>query len=161
MFHVWSTIDPASSPFNFLWVWFYPFLAWCAALEEEAVYRMFGIAIFVKIVRKPMVAAFISSLIWAFGHTQYPIYPVYTRVIELVVIGLVLSVVFLKYGLITAIFAHAVMDAVLMGLSVLSFGGLNAMAGIAHIAMPAIVAYIIVLLHRNFRRPRRESIHPV
>ncbi|WP_068605640.1 CPBP family intramembrane glutamic endopeptidase [Paenibacillus swuensis] len=152
IFHVWNTTDPSSSPYNMIWLWVFPFVAWGAAIEEEAVYRLFGIALFMKIFRNPMIAAVIPSLFWAFGHTQYPIYPTYTRVIELVIIGLVFSYVFLKYGFITALFAHAVMDSLLMGLSILSFGGVNAIAGIAHIAMPAIVAYVIYVLHRRFRK---------
>ena len=47
-----------------------------------------------KIVRNTFVASLITSIIWALGHTLYPIYPVISRPIELVIIGLLFSYIF-------------------------------------------------------------------
>jgi hypothetical protein len=77
---------------------------------------------------------------------------VYSRVIELTVLGLLFSFVFLKYGFITVIFAHAIMDSILMGLSLLSLGSVNFLAGLLHIAMPAMIAYVIYTLHHRFKK---------
>jgi len=97
------------------YAWLLPIVAWLAGISEEAIYRLFGITMLKKIVRNTFVACLITTLIWALGHTLYPIYPISTRPIELTVIGLLFSYIFLRYGFITAMFSHVVFDSILMG----------------------------------------------
>lgn len=155
----WSTTDATQSAYNMLYPILFPLLAWVAGIGEEAVYRLFGIPMLKKIFRSTFVASLISSMIWAFGHSLYPIYPVYSRPIELTIVGLLFSFVFLRYGYITAMFTHVIFNSILMSLSLMLMGGvLNWTAGIVYIALPAIVAYVIYL----FNPPgRTESIPPV
>ncbi|GAA0136589.1 hypothetical protein YSY43_34300 [Paenibacillus sp. YSY-4.3] len=158
-FGTWSTTDASQSAYNMIYPVLFPLLAWVAGIGEEAVYRLFGIPMLKKIFRSTFIASLISSMIWAFGHSLYPIYPVYSRPIELTIIGLLFSFVFLHYGYITAMFTHVIFNSILMSLSLMMMGGtLNWTAGIVYIALPAIVAYVIYL----FNPPgRRGSIPPV
>ncbi|AZK46286.1 CPBP family glutamic-type intramembrane protease [Paenibacillus lentus] len=159
VFGTWSTTDPTQSAYNMLYPVLFPLLAWVAGIGEEAVYRLFGIPMLKKIFRSTFIASLLSSIIWAFGHTLYPIYPVYSRPIELAIIGLMFSFVFLRYGYITAMFTHVIFNSILMSLSLMLMGGaLNWSAGIFYIALPAIVAFVIYL----FNPPgRKRSIPPV
>ncbi|WP_242403816.1 CPBP family glutamic-type intramembrane protease [Paenibacillus pini] len=59
-----------------------------------------------KIVRNTFIACLIPTLIWALGHTLYPIYPVISRPIELTIVGLIFSLIFLRHGYITVMFSH-------------------------------------------------------
>src|SRR5690606_17572507 len=72
-FHVWAVNDPADSVYNYFWPALFPLLAWAAAISEEAVYRLFGIALFKKLTRSTFLAVCIPSVFWALGHTAYPI----------------------------------------------------------------------------------------
>lgn len=155
---VFSTTDDSQSTYNMMYPWLFPILAWMAGISEEAIYRLFGIPMVKKIVRSTVLASVITSLIWALGHTLYPIYPVITRPIELLFLGLLFSFIFLRYGYLTAMFAHVVFDSILMGLSLIFMGTLNyVIVGIVSIVMPAIVAFVIYMIYRK-DKPRKGDI---
>jgi hypothetical protein len=131
----------------------FPLLAWVAAISEEATFRLFGIILFKKLVRSNFLAVLLPSIIWAASHTQYPVYPVYTRLIEVTIIGIIFGYAFLKFGLITAIFAHACMDSILMGLSLFSLNNVGlAMLGGLYISLPAIIGFLFAWLHKRNRQ---------
>ncbi len=149
-FGVFSSTDDSSSPYNMVVPALFPLLAWMAGIGEEGVYRLFGIVMLKKLLRNTFAAAAITSIIWALGHTLYPIYPVYSRPIELLIIGLLFSFVFIRYGFIAAVFAHVMFDTILMSLSLMSLGGWgNITLGIIYIILPAVIAYIIYRYTRN------------
>lgn len=142
--NTWSTTDAAQSPYNMLYPWLFPLMAWFAGISEEAVYRLFGIKMVKKIVRNTFVASLITSLIWALGHTLYPIYPVISRPIELVIIGLLFSYIFLKYGYLAAMFSHVIFNSILMGISLIMLKDTaNLLIGAFYMVLPGIVAYAI------------------
>ncbi|WP_019635926.1 CPBP family intramembrane glutamic endopeptidase [Paenibacillus fonticola] len=159
-FGVWSTTDAAQSPYNMAYPLLLPLLAWVAGIGEEAVYRLFGIPMLKNIFRSTFIACFLSSLIWAFGHSLYPIFPVYSRPIELTLIGLMFSFIFLRYGYITAMFTHVIFNSILMSLSLIFMGGaLNWSAGLFYIALPALVAFVIYLFNPPGRgRPQNRPV---
>ncbi|WP_410514137.1 CPBP family intramembrane metalloprotease [Paenibacillus sp. BR2-3] len=140
----WSTTDATQSPYNMRYAWLLPIVAWLAGLSEEAIYRLFGIRMLKKIVRSTLAASLITTLIWAFGHTLYPIYPISSRPIELTVIGLLFSYIFLRYGFIAVMFSHVVFDSILMGATLIFMKeSVNIGAGIFAIVMPFLVGYVV------------------
>lgn len=146
--HSWSTTDASQSPINMIYPWMLPLLAWVAGISEEAVYRLFGIKMMKKLVKNTFIACLIPTLIWAFGHTLYPIYPVISRPIELIIIGLLFSFIFLRYGFIAAMFSHVVFDSILMGFSLFTLEDpTNITAGVVSMIMPFIVAYVIYIFY--------------
>lgn len=148
--HTWSTTDASQSPYNMLYPWLFPLMAWLAGISEEAVYRLFGIKMVKKIVRNTFVASLITSTIWALGHTLYPIYPVISRPIELIIIGLMFSYIFLRYGYLTSVFAHVVFNSILMGFSLMMMNdAFNLGMGIFYIILPAIVGYVIYKFNKS------------
>jgi hypothetical protein len=155
----WSTTDASQSPYNMKYAWLLPIVAWLAGLSEEAVYRLFGIRMLKKLVKNTFIAALITTLIWALGHTLYPIYPVSSRPIELTVIGLLFSYIFLRYGFIAVMFSHVVFDSILMGATLIFMQDkVNIGAGIVTIILPFIVGYIVY----RFNPPRGpEQADPV
>lgn len=155
----WSTTDASQSPFNMKYAWLLPIVAWLAGLSEEAVYRLFGIRMLKKLVKNTFIASLITTLIWAFGHTLYPIYPVSSRPIELTVIGLLFSYIFLRYGFIAVMFSHVVFDSILMGATLIFMQDkVNLGAGIVTIILPFVVAYIVY----RFNPPRKpDPLEPV
>lgn len=161
IFQSFAINDPSQSEFNMLWPGIFPTMAWMAGISEEIIFRLFGIIFFKRLTGNNFIAILLSSVIWALGHTSYSIYPSYTRLFEVAVLGIIFGYVFLKYGLITAIFAHVAMDSLLMGLSLIfSFGTSQyAALGLFYILLPAIVGYLILRLHRKFWR--HPSIQPL
>ncbi|MEK3901158.1 MULTISPECIES: CPBP family intramembrane glutamic endopeptidase [unclassified Paenibacillus] len=156
----WSTTDASQSPYNMKYAWLLPIVAWLAGLSEEAVYRLFGIQMLKKLVKNTLIASLITTLIWALGHTLYPIYPVISRPIELTVIGLLFSYIFIRYGFIAAMFSHVVFDSILMGATLIFMKDtVNIGAGIVTIILPFIVGYLVY----RFNPPRKpdpaEPVH--
>lgn len=146
--NLWSTTDATQSPYNMLYPSLFPLMAWFAGISEEAIYRLFGIKMVKKIVRSTFVASLITSLIWALGHTLYPIYPVISRPIELVIIGLLFSYIFLKHGYMAAMFSHVIFNSILMGISLIMLKDVTSMlTGIFYMILPAVVAYVIYRLN--------------
>lgn len=156
-FGMWSTNDPMFSTENLLIPAFFPLLAWAAAISEEAIYRLFGIIFFKRIVRNTFVAVLLSSMIWAIGHTSYPIYPAYTRFVEVTVLGLLFGWIYLRYGFITAVFAHATVNSLLMAFSLFALGLEHVLPGLFYIALPAIVGVLTYWAHTSFGPGRRHQ----
>lgn len=142
-FHIWWIPDPTLSTDNMLWPLAMPLTAWTAAISEEIVYRLFAYTLFKKLLRSSWVAALLSSMIWALGHTAYPVYPVYTRFVEVTIIGLIFTVIFTRFGFAAAVLTHAVVDSILMGLHVASVGIGGVLAMIIYIALPALIGYYL------------------
>ena len=156
-----QAVDATQSPLNSTMLWFYPLLAWMAAISEEAVYRYFGVGIFRRWFKNTYVAAIIPSLVWAFGHTLYPLYPVSTRIIELVIIGVLLTWVMVKFGLLTVIFTHAIFNTIAMSLSLFSYGEtFDIVMGVLYIVMPIVIAYIIKVIHARYIKNKPEPPAP-
>lgn len=155
--------DPSQSIYNMKWPWLFPTLAWVAAIMEEAVYRLFGGAIFKRLLRFNFLALLVPGIIWALGHTGYSIYPSYTRLIEVTVLAFIFGYTFLKYGLITAIFAHAILDSLLMSIALMMGEPTpsNIALGLVYIFLPALIGYVIRYLHPRFGGPRRNRPEPL
>lgn len=154
-FDVWAVNDPSDSVLNMVYPAFFPLMAWAAAISEESVYRLFGIPFFMKLVRSRFIAVLIPSMIWALSHTQYPIYPVYTRFVEVTVIGLIFGYAFLKYGFMTVLFAHASMDSILMGFSLMDLGDwTHSLMGGFYIIFPGLAGWLIAWFHGKTKRRR-------
>ncbi|NBI28854.1 CPBP family intramembrane glutamic endopeptidase [Chengkuizengella marina] len=152
-FDVWSVSDLTFSPYNLWMPGLMPLIAWAAAISEEIIYRWFGIPLFKKIFRSTIVAVIISSMAWAIGHMAYPIYPAYTRFFEVTIIGLIFGYIFLKFGFMTAVFAHAIVDSILFSLQLLYFDFTKyALLSLFYMVLPAIVAYSMFKFHQRFKR---------
>ncbi|QWU15296.1 CAAX protease self-immunity [Paenibacillus sophorae] len=159
--HNWSTTDASQSPYNMRYAWLLPIVAWLAGLSEEAVYRLFGIRMLKKIVRSTLLASLITTLVWAFGHTLYPIYPISSRPIELTVIGLLFSYIFLRYGFIAVMFSHVVFDSLLMGITLIFMREpVNVIAGVITIVIPLLVGYIVYLFNPPGKEIKPQSPDP-
>lgn len=151
----WSTSDVSQSPYNLASPWIFPLMAWCAAISEEAVYRLFGIGLMKKWFKNTFIASLIPTIIWALGHVTYPIFPSTTRLLELTVIGLIFSYMFVRYGFMAALFAHAVFDSIMMAISLMFMGTVgNILLGIVYILLPIPIAWVIRWFSYKF--PRRE-----
>jgi hypothetical protein len=158
---VWAVNDPSFSTYNMLVPALFPLAAWAAAISEEAIYRVFGIAVFRKLFRSSAAAVVLSSVLWAAAHIGYPIFPAYTRLIEVTILGILFGWVYLRFGFAAAVFAHAVFDSVLMGLSLMSMGGAgNALLSLFYMALPAIIGCAIYWLHGRFFKPRPAAPLP-
>ena len=118
---------PAEGPFSEVFNGSLPFLlpltvGVIAATSEELTYRLFGISLCKRYLKYTPIALLIPAVIWAFGHSNYAIFPVYMRGIELTIGGLIFGIGFLRYGLLTCIVAHFAIDAVLLGMPLLTSG---------------------------------------
>lgn len=152
-FRTWYTIDALTSSNNMMVPLLLPLLAWCAALSEEAVYRLFALTALKKLLRFTFPAVLLSSMIWAMGHVTYPVYPFYTRFVEVTLIGLAFSYIFLKHGFLTAVYAHATVDIIWMGISITSNAPtvVNWTSFAVYLAVPAVIAVAVQQLHRRWR----------
>ncbi|MDP8266750.1 MAG: CPBP family intramembrane metalloprotease [Candidatus Aceula meridiana] len=105
---------------------YFPFLAAFiigirASFVEEVTFRLFGINWGKEIFKNVIVAAVVMSLFWGFGHTNYAVFPMWFRGIEVTFLGFLLSFVYLRYGIIPVIVAHYLFD-VFWGSSGFLFG---------------------------------------
>ena len=118
---------PAEGPQSEIFNYYAPFVApltisLVAAVTEEMTFRLFGISLVKRYLKSTALALLIPALIWAFAHSSYAVFPIYIRGIELTIAGLIFGVAFLRLGLLTCIVAHFVVDAVLIGMPLLSSG---------------------------------------
>lgn len=159
-FDSFSINDPSQSTWNMKWAVLFPASAWVAAIMEEAIYRVFGVTVLKRLLRFTFPAVLVSSFIWGLGHTGYSIFPSYTRLMEVTVLGIIFGYVFLRYGFFTAVFAHAIMDSLLMSiyLMVEQPSLPHILAGIFYIILPVLIGFLIRYLHPRFGGPRQPHL---
>jgi GNAT superfamily N-acetyltransferase len=90
-------------------------------LVEELSVRFIGIAFFLWLFRGKFkwLAVLIPSVAWAFAHTGYVASPIYARGIELTIVALFLSYIFLKFDLLTTIMSHFTYNMMITGIALL------------------------------------------
>jgi len=81
-----------------------------ASMREEITFRLFGIGFFSKQLKNTVLAVILTSFIWGLGHSAYAVFPVWFRVMEVGLLGLLFGFIFIKYGIIAAIVAHYLFD---------------------------------------------------
>lgn len=77
-----------------------------ASFSEEITYRLFGITACTRYFKKPLLAVVLTSVAWGLGHSMYPIFPIWYRVVEVSTIGVMYGIIFLRFGIIPLIIAH-------------------------------------------------------
>ena len=115
---------PAHSPYdNILSTtlpWIYPLtVGVMAAVDEEFFFRLFAISFLKKYLKKIYLAVIIPAVIWGFLHCLYAVEPIYIRGLELTIAGIVLGIVFLRFGLFSVLIAHYVINAIVVSLPLL------------------------------------------
>lgn len=92
--------------------WVYPlFTGFMAAVMEEGIFRLFGIPFLKKHLKSTWLAILITSVVWAFLHSNYPQSPWFVRGIEISVVGIVFGILFVRYGVVASIAAHYTFNA--------------------------------------------------
>ncbi len=152
---------PAESPHSALLSTYAPWLvpaliALEASVSEELVLRLFAISFLKRFLKWTALALLVPAMVWAFGHSNYPVFPVYVRGIELTIAGLAFGWIFIRYGLLTMLVAHYAIDAILiamplLGSSVGTYVGYGA-AALVCAALPLLVPILAAV-----RRGRREA----
>jgi len=155
----WAPADvPYSDLLNTRIPWAYVlFFGFFPAVSEEFISRMFSIPFFEKMFRYRWLAVWIASFIWGFGHANYPNQPFYIRGIEVGVGGLIVSVIFLKFGIVAPLVWHYSVDALYTAFLLLRSQNLYLMvsggvsAGI--MLVPFVIALLAYLRNRGFLIP--------
>ncbi len=121
-----------------------------AAFTEEVTFRLFAINFFRRYGLPMMAAVFLSSLIWGFGHSGYAIFPMWFRGVEVTLLGLILAYAYLRYGLITVIVAHFLMDTFLISMPYLfKPGDFDFFSSCAVLGLPLVFAVVAGLVNRS------------
>lgn len=158
---------PAEGPLSEILSTAVPFLAplstsIVAAVSEESTFRLFAIPFFARLLggRRPglVVGLALPAAIWAFAHSNYPVFPVWVRGIELTVAGIAFGILYLRSGILAAMIAHYVIDAIFLSTPLVTSGnpGLAA-AGLGVIGLAAAPAAAAVLLRRREAESRPEE----
>lgn len=119
------------------------------ALSEEFVFRLFGISFLSKILKKTWIAVALTSLMWAFLHSAYPQQPFFARGLELFPVGIVFSILFLRFGILSSISAHFTMNALLTLQYLLKSSPIDQGISILMFLLPALLALALYLLQRR------------
>lgn len=118
---------PAEGPYSNLLGTYLPWLAplaisLLAAVSEEFTSRLFSITFLKRYLKWTPLALVIPAAIWAFGHSSYPVFPIYVRGIELTIGGVIFGIFFLRFNIMTCIVAHYVIDAIFFAFPLLKSG---------------------------------------
>lgn len=94
---------------------YFPFLAafilgFVASSTEEIAFRLFSINFGKKFLKNTFLAVLAASIIWGYGHSTYLVFPMWFRGLEVTCLGLFLSFVYLRYGIIPVLVAHFLFD---------------------------------------------------
>ncbi|MDD5500402.1 MAG: type II CAAX endopeptidase family protein [Candidatus Omnitrophica bacterium] len=139
-------------------------IAASASFGEEVSFRLFGISLAKKYLGSTALAILLTSLIWGMGHTTYAIFPVWFRIIEVSLIGIIYGAVFMRFGIIPLLVAHYLFDvfwcsaAYLLGKS----GNGLFLSSLALIAVPAAVAAAAFIFNlKKEERPLEGTLNKI
>ncbi|MDD5513017.1 MAG: type II CAAX endopeptidase family protein [Candidatus Omnitrophica bacterium] len=119
VWETWSSLTQFSSAYVPFFTAFV--IGITAGFQEEVIFRLFGVSWAKKYLKNTLLAVIFAALIWGIGHSQYAVYPVWFRSIEVTILGIVFGFVFLRYGIIPVIVAHYLFN-VFLGVSPYLFG---------------------------------------
>lgn len=103
---------------------YFPFLAafsfgYKTSFAEEIMYRLYAMALGHKILSRfrprartsnVLIAVFMTSLIWGFAHSSYPIFPMWFRGVEVTCLGFFIAFIYIKFGIIPVVVGHYLFD---------------------------------------------------
>jgi hypothetical protein len=87
------------------------FIAFSSSTFEEIFYRLFCTSYLKRYLHGTIVAVILTSLLWGFAHTSYPVYPMWFRGVEVTCMGLFLSYIYFQFGIVTVMAAHFLFNA--------------------------------------------------
>jgi hypothetical protein len=90
----------------------------------------------------------LQALIFAAAHANYPGFPAYSRLVELVGPAFIWGLIFLQFGLLPTVILHALFDLVLMSIPVFLVHGHAGEVNQTIVVAAALVPLLIVLLRR-------------
>ncbi|MDD2654229.1 MAG: CPBP family intramembrane metalloprotease [Candidatus Omnitrophica bacterium] len=129
-----------------------------ASFSEEIIYRMFGISWGRRYLKNIIIAVIFASLVWGFSHTQYAVFPFWYRGLEVSILGVFLSFIFLRYGIIPVLVAHFLFD-VFWGVAGYILGNSTAnlfLWSVFIMIIPLVVAAICFGLNREEKQKSLE-----
>jgi len=133
---------------NHLSTGYFPFLgilalAVNASVTEETFYRLFGLNFGMKIFRYPIIAILVSSVLWGLGHTGYMVFPFWFRGLEVTILGIFTSIIYLRFGLICVVVQHFLFDAFWAGSPYLfgHSGKMDFTMSLAVLSLPLVFAF--------------------
>lgn len=146
-------ISPYSNILSSYLPFLYPIvLAFNAAVIEEFLYRMVGVSFLKKYLRFEWIALLLPALLWGFGHSHYLIFPMYLRGVELTIFGVIFGLVYLRYGIITVIIAHFIIDVLLSAAPLLRSPDLFfASSGFVILFVILLLPFLLVVLLKKRR----------
>lgn len=145
----WHTLTDFSSSYIPLFSMFV--LSITASLNEEIIFRLFGISLAKKYFKNTILAVIVIAFIWGMGHTMYAIFPVWFRIMEVALIGIFYGFIFLRFGVLPLIVAHYLFNvfwcsaAYILGKSTLSLF----IGSLGVLAIPLGFAVIAYFLNRE------------
>ena len=126
-----------------------------AGFMEECVFRAIPLALGALIGerygrrRLGLALAFVlQALVFGGAHANYPGFPPYSRLVELIVPSMIWALIFLRFGLLPTILLHATFDLVLFAIPVFLVDAPGALAQQALIVVAGVVPLAIVLWRR-------------
>ena len=90
----------------------------------------------------------LQAVIFGAAHANYPGFPAYSRLVELVIPAFIWGLIFLRFGLLTTVILHAIFDLVLMSIPVFLVEGSGSGFNQALVLAAGLVPLAIVALHR-------------
>ncbi|MDP6778556.1 MAG: CPBP family intramembrane metalloprotease, partial [Candidatus Latescibacteria bacterium] len=144
---VWSPAQMADydNAFSTAMPWIYPLLTGLlASTMEEFFFRLLAISLLLKYLRRPWIAVLLPAIVWGFLHSNYPVEPIYTRGLELTIVGVVFGIVYLRYGIWATVISHYAYNAFLSAFPMMqsssTYFQVSGVAVVAILFLPAIPA---------------------
>jgi membrane protease YdiL (CAAX protease family) len=156
LFGVWSPayVIEYDNAFSTAFPWAYPLLVGLvAAAQEEFFFRLLAVTLMLRWLKIRWLAVLIPAIVWGFLHSNYPVEPIYTRGIELTIVGTAFGYIFLRWGIWSTIVGHYAYNAFVTAFPMLRSSSLyfqiSGLAVIGLLLVPVVVAGVVALRGRT------------
>lgn len=137
-------------------------IGFSASTIEEISFRIFSISMGKKLLKNVFLAVLCASAMWGYGHSAYLVFPMWFRGLEVTCLGLFLSYVYLRYGIIPVLVAHYLFDVFWQcsGFLFAKASAFNLYSSIIILLIPLFWGLIAYALNRpNVERPLRWKLN--
>jgi len=163
-FGVWSPgqVLDYDNGFSTLFPWVSALLVGLvAATMEEFFFRLLAISLLLKWTGKRWLSVLLPAVVWGFLHSSYAVEPIYTRGLELTLVGIVFGVVFLRWGIWASVISHYAYNAFLVSFPMLrsssTYFQVSGLVVVGILLIPAAVALYRVAAGRRRDKSRHSG----
>lgn len=128
------------------------------ALNEEITFRLFLISILFSKFKKPFISVLLAAVIWAMAHITLIYHPFYLQTFALILNGIILGFVYIRYGLWETVVAHFLYNAIIFAIPIFTIATINESLAFVFISISPVLFFLLYFYFSKILSNRKSKL---